>query len=76
VYYFASFITGVTFLYIFLITFIAIPPSNVRFADTTLGFLLGVCLSTIVGFFYGSSTGSKSKTEALVKLQEFVGIKK
>lgn len=67
VYYYAIFITFVSFVYIFLITFMDIPEENRRFADTVLGFLLGVGLSSIINFFFGSSKGSKDKTEALHK---------
>jgi hypothetical protein len=66
VYYYASFITFVSFAYIFFITFGSIPEANVRFADTILGFLLGVGLSNIIVYFFGSSKGSKDKTDALL----------
>ena len=65
VYYYASFITAVSFTYIFLITFLSIPEANERFADTVLGFLLGVGLSSIINYFFGSSKSSKDKTEHL-----------
>lgn len=67
VYYYASAITGISFLYIFWITFGTIPESNIRFADTILGFLLGVGLSNIIVYFFGSSKGSKDKTDALMQ---------
>lgn len=67
VYYYAIGITSVFIIYIFSITFSTIPESNIRFADTILGFLLGTVLSTIINFFYGSSKSSKEKTEALIK---------
>jgi hypothetical protein len=51
--------------YIFFITFGTIQESNVRFADTILGFLLGTVVATIINFFLGSSAGSKEKTEAM-----------
>ncbi|MDD3443202.1 MAG: hypothetical protein PHW89_08060 [Sulfurimonas denitrificans] len=66
VYYYASFITFVSFAYIFFITFGKIPEANVRFADTILGFLLGVGLSNIIVYFFGSSKGSRDKTDALL----------
>lgn len=67
VYYYASFITAVSFLYVFWITFGDIPEKNVRFADTILGFLLGVGLSNIIVYFFGSSKGSKDKTDELLR---------
>lgn len=67
IYYYASVVTLVTFVYIFGITFGDIPENNVRFADTVLGFLLGTGLSAIINFFYGSSKGSSDKTDVLHK---------
>lgn len=67
IYYYAMFITFVSFVYIFMITFSPIPEGSVRFADTVLGFLLGVGLSSIINFFFGSSKGSKDKTDSLIK---------
>lgn len=67
VYYYAAFITSISFLYIFWITFGTIPEKNIRFADTILGFLLGVGLSNIIVYFFGSSKGSKDKTDELLK---------
>lgn len=55
VYYLATFWSIVGALYIFLITFAPIPEANQRFADTTLGFLLGTIVATIIGYFFGSS---------------------
>jgi hypothetical protein len=52
-------------VYIFLITFTNIPETNVRFADTILGFLLGTVVATILNFFLGSSAGSKAKQEVI-----------
>lgn len=44
-----------TLCYVAGITWIPIPETSVRFADTTLGFLLGTIVSTIVNFYFGSS---------------------
>lgn len=55
IYYFAIFWSLVASGYVFGITFLDIPVKNVRFADTTLGFMLGTVISVILGFFYGSS---------------------
>lgn len=45
----------VSFIYIFLITWIPIPEQNIRFVDTALGFLLGTVISTIIMYFFGAS---------------------
>ena len=55
VYYLASFWSVVAVLYIFAITFINVPEASVRFADTTLGFVLGTVIATIIGYFFGAS---------------------
>lgn len=65
VYYFATFWSVTAALYIAFITFGHIPESNVRFADTILGFILGTIIATIVQFFFGSSLTSKEKDVAL-----------
>jgi hypothetical protein len=57
-------------LYIGFITFGSIPPDNVRFADTILGFMLGTVVATIINFYFGSSAGSKAKTEELNTLKK------
>ena len=65
VYYLATFWSIVAVGYIFLITFITIPEANVRFADTTLGFLLGTIVATIINYFFGSSKSSSDKNQLL-----------
>ena len=70
IYYFAILWTIIGASYIIGITFFEIPDKNVRFADTTLGFILGTIISQIIAFFYGSSLGSKSKEEALKKISK------
>ena len=51
------------FVYIFVITFVTIPESNQRFADTILGVVIATIITTIYNFFFGSSKGSKDKEE-------------
>ena len=55
IYYFAIFWSVFAVVYLTGITFIEIPKENVRFADTTVGFLLGTVVATLIGFFYGNS---------------------
>ena len=56
--------------YITSISFIEIPLSSVRFVDTIIGFLLGTIISAIIQFFYGSSLGSKEKSQRLDGVNE------
>lgn len=39
--------------------------SKERIVDTVMGFLLGVSLSAIIQFYFGSSSGSSRKTDAM-----------
>ena len=45
-------------------------PKSERIIDTVIGFLLGVSLSAIIQYFFGSSSGSKAKDEKLTALTE------
>jgi hypothetical protein len=51
--------------YIFAVSFIEVPESNTRVVDTITGFLLGTIIAAIINFFFGSSHGSKDKTNQL-----------
>jgi hypothetical protein len=55
-----------SFGYIFCITFIAIPEQSLRFADTILGVVIGLVIGTIYTFWFGSSSGSSQKTDAII----------
>jgi uncharacterized membrane protein YwzB len=61
VYYFVSFWSVLSATYICFITFGEIPESNIRFADTILGFVLGTMVASMFQFLLGSSLGSRSK---------------
>lgn len=73
-YYYAILITLLTFGFIFLAIFgpvwfgVVLPDQSWRVIDTVLGFLLGVGLSAIIQFYYGSSQGSRNKQEQLREL--------
>jgi|GEM_PF-3873606 len=64
-------LTIIAFTYIFLITF---GPEYVwsgprrDMVNTILGFLLGTTLSTVIGFFFGSSQGSARKSDQIAQL--------
>lgn len=59
IYWYAIVMSLAVAAYIAAITFGTIPEQNVRFADTTLGFLLGTILTTVIQFFYGSSRNAQ-----------------
>lgn len=63
--YFAAFWSILAAGFFYSITFIQIPESNIRFADTILGFLLGSIVSQIMQFFYGSSKSSQDKDSTI-----------
>lgn len=65
IYFFGGISVFVGMVYVFLITFVEIPEKNLRFADTILGVVIGVIITTVFQFFFGSSKGSKDKEEIL-----------
>lgn len=48
-------------------SFYPIPDNNQRIVDTIIGVLIGTVLTGFFNFFFGSSKGSKDKTDALMK---------
>lgn len=70
VYYFAAAWSLFAMGYLLLITLYAIPESAQRYADTTLGFLLGTIIATIVAYFFGSSRTSHAKDSNITALAE------
>lgn len=64
-YYFSIGWSFLVAAYIGFITFAPIPDSNIRFADTILGFLLGTILATMFNFFYGTSKSSQNKDDVI-----------
>ena len=73
-YFYAYIITFLTFLFIFMAAFVpvlfdkALPEQSWRIIDTVLGFLLGIGLSAIIQFFFGSSSGSAKKSEDISRM--------
>ncbi|MCY4752898.1 hypothetical protein [Pelomonas aquatica] len=68
IYVYASVITLLTFAFIFVAAFGPRYEANdprSRVIDTVLGFLLGVSLSAIIQYFFGSSAGSKAKDDRI-----------
>lgn len=72
IFWFIVGLSGFVLLYTLLITFCHIPKENIRFADTSQGFLLGSALSAgiayLIGgtpFFQSAKKTSGTKTETL-----------
>ena len=66
-YYFALGICGFSMLIVLLLFFVEIPESNQRIVDMILGVIIGSGLISVINFFFGSSQGSKQKTDLLGK---------
>ena len=54
-------------VYFAFVTFGTVAESGIRMADTILGVLIGTVLTGFFNFFFGSSKGSKDKTDALMR---------
>ena len=75
IYYYATGLTVLTFVFIFWAAFFHDFDKNkesARIIDTVLGFLLGVTLAAIIQYFFGSSAGSKSKDEKIKSLTDTI----
>jgi hypothetical protein len=54
-------------VYFAFVTFGTVAASGIRMADTILGVLIGTVLTGFFNFFFGSSKGSKDKSDALIR---------
>lgn len=54
----AIFFSVASFLYMTAVTFLTIPEKNINNSNIILGFLIGTALSTLIGFYFGSSESS------------------
>lgn len=70
VYYFAFLLTTLSFVFIYLILVYPglIRAENKDLVNTITGFLLGTTMSAVIGYFYGSSSGSKDKTDQIAQM--------
>ncbi len=55
----------VGFLFLFMVTFLTIPETGRDHAKTIVGFILGVGISTLLNYYWGSSKGSAAKSETI-----------
>jgi len=71
--HYAWFLTGASFLYFFLVSFMPIENRNRDFINIILGFLIGTAVNSLIRFFYGSSNKSQEDTDK--KQKEMAGDK-
>lgn len=68
-YYLAAITILLTFTLLILLYYVEIPKGNERIVDMALGSFIGAAMSIFV-FFFGSTKGSKDKTEMMNKIIE------
>lgn len=60
---YAWFLTGASFLYFFMVSFMPIENRNRDFINIILGFLIGTAVNSLIRFFYGSSNKSQEDVD-------------
>jgi hypothetical protein len=68
--HYAWFLTFVSFLYFFLVSFLPIDNHNRDFINIILGFLIGTAVNSLIRFFYGSSNKSQEAVDQKQKDQD------
>lgn len=66
-----SILIAISLLYVIALTWFPVPANNVRFADTSLGFLLGTVIATVINFFFGNSETSKLAIQKPIKSESY-----
>jgi hypothetical protein len=73
IYFYAILLTVLSFLFLYLVLWNPegkmIDPQNKDLVNTITGFLLGTTMSAVIGFFFGSSSGSADKGKQIEKMQ-------
>lgn len=64
---YAWFITVVSFIYFFAVSFAPVENRNRDFINIILGFLIGTAVNSLIRFFYGSSNKSQEETNKQIK---------
>lgn len=64
-YYFTIHWSVFAVAYLVGITFFTIPQDNIRIVDTILGFMLGTAMAGMFSYFYGSSMGSRKRSDEI-----------
>jgi hypothetical protein len=68
--HYAWFLTVVSFLYFFMVSFMPVENRNRDFINIILGFLIGTAVNSLIRFFYGSSNKSQEDTDKKQKEQQ------
>ena len=69
--YYAWFLTGASFVYFFMVSFMPVDNRNRDFINIILGFLIGTAVNSLIRFFYGSS--NKAQEDVDKKQKEMIG---
>ena len=67
---YAWFLTVVSFLYFFLVSFLPVDNHNRDFINIILVFLIGTAVNSLIRFFYGSSNKSQEAVDQKQKEQQ------
>ena len=67
---YAWFLTVVSFLYFFLVSFMPVENRNRDFINIILGFLIGTAVNSLIRFFFGSSNKSQEDVDKKMKEQD------
>ena len=70
---YAWFLTGASFVYFFMVSFMPVDNRNRDFINIILGFLIGTAVNSLIRFFYGSS--NKAQEDVDKKQKEMAGDK-
>lgn len=70
VYYYAWFITIVSFIYFFAVSFFPVENRNRDFINIILGFLIGTAINSLIRFFYGSSAKNQEDVDKKMEHQK------
>ena len=68
VYYFITAWSVFSMVFLLFVTFATIPQQNIRFVDTTLGFLLGTAVASMFAYLLGSTFRSQKKDDTITQL--------
>jgi len=66
-YYLSSAIFGMLFVFVILLFFVTIPTGNSEIIYMTFGTFIGI-VGTVAAFFFGSSSGSKEKSDGIMRV--------